>query len=498
MLLEFDRYAPRAQCVLGFLAAVAIFERGVLKFLGETAEPTLTFPLFLHRASESSTGFKSRKGGGEVKFLDTYFVPPDDPKHTGFNDRNVTAVIPLVARFMSELLAGDYFRTDSPLTRALALKDEGAAYARVADRIRRLADATVFERALDAINPDESFRLFLNRVFDGAERGLAHPEFPSLGIFDLRALKAENHGLDLRGDPNAGLFAVVREPRGWASQNEQDINLLVRDVLWIAPHDPKARTRHDCRGYYASSIDGAAFVVDQIQKDEDAIVVLGSLVREGKRDQRTRLVFSEFRYRHGLQATHGVVAGTTGEIAHSFFAAWKALVVRPDWPDLPKLEALLFQCDPSDAKVAFSILADTRAACVLFSKELRVSKPDVHQRREAFRSLIASDRGLMSPQHEALGDLLSQDLVQRLAAAVAQPAKADPAAAIESVMRALAAYASERWHLIEPAQIIVFKTAEHTREMRQVPVAARQFLQLLLEREETEPPRCPGRVERGA
>lgn len=494
MGLQFDKYQARAQCVLGFLAAVAIFERSVIKELGLSADPTLDFDRFLGWAHEKSTNIRAKAGERRRRLMDEYFLPPGHLRHAEFSGKNKQDVTPLVAEFMAGLLSDHYFREGSPLVTIRNQRPVDESYGRLARQIEDFKDKDYFQKVLDDSKPEtapqESLKRFLTKAFGEVPVELRHPNFPSLPIFDLRAVKAENHGVNIP-DANAGLLAIVREPRGLAAQEESDVNLLVRDILWLSPIDARAkmssaRAKAPVYGFYASLMDPDAFVIDAVQKEQDTIIVLGKLEHRGKKTQRTRVVFSKFQQSHPLQTSYGVVAGTTGDDG-DHFSAWKTLVIRPDWPDTAKLEALLYQCGPQEQATAYSILSDAGALCVLFSKDFRKEYPACQERRDTFRSLIASDPWLIAPRPDVLGDLLRAELTSTLASIFEEEprriggGRAGPDL-LYRVLDAIEKLITDRWHLIEPAQIIVFKEPHHTSTIEDLMSSIRQPLSLLLER----------------
>jgi hypothetical protein len=494
--LEFDEYTPHAQCVVALLAGLSIAERLAIKLLSPDRAASLPWDNFIARAHQVS--FRS---AGKMRYLDEYFRSPV-ANVVELNEKNPGS-IERIAYLIASLIGDLYFRPGSPLRLAEESVKAEPQLRELAGKLSEFSKAKHILDVLKKTNPTRAGRdECVLRYFAGAFEGpkLSHPDFPSLYIFDLIALKTEFHGRLLVGqnsDPNWGLFAVIREARGWAAEDPKNVNLLVRDALWIFPSE--LRKKLGFCGFYASVVDKNAFAIQEVELDEGTVVVLAKLDTSGTRRQRCKLIFADFDYSHPFQIRNGVIAGTTGGVSEPFFAAWKALVIRPNWDELP-LSALLLQCQKRDGIKVMGILTDSMAMGVLFSDPLRTRVPEVQRRREAFRAFVANDPELVPASATSLGEFVSRDLQSRLEAVV-EDAYADAAFPnpfnplpdttakkfINEIMEALAAHIKENWNLIDPAQIITFKKLKRTRNEAEVDAIIVSRLRHLLERQHVVP-----------
>ncbi|MBV8141842.1 MAG: hypothetical protein JOZ60_07350 [Verrucomicrobia bacterium] len=103
---------------------------------------------------------------------------------------------------------------------------------------------------------------FITKVF-GNFCGIPHIEFPPLPLICAPSVACEFHGLasdEGKSFSRPGLLAVLREARGWAVEpgQESDINLIVRDLLWLKCPDDLELRRGKITGLYFSAIDHLA------------------------------------------------------------------------------------------------------------------------------------------------------------------------------------------------------------------------------------------------
>lgn len=485
MFMEFDHYPPRNQCVVTLLATLSLVERSIIRSSGAEVTPSIHWSAFLECASQSS--FMS---SGEPRQLDEYFLNPRKAVRLGKNDETLGRVAKLVAEFVS----GFYFSKTSPFV--VAEKAKEPPYVEIIRRLRLFSSPDNVKSVLEASNPDRWGRGRCIREFLSVAVGkvpLRHPDHKTLSIFDDRAIKSEFHGLKgPKDNSNWGLFAVIREARGWAERNQPDVNIIVRDVLWLLPpnmRDPKSQFV----GFYVSVIDKAAFVVYDSQIEENSVIVLCTLNKEDGTHQRCKLMFADFTNSHPLQVRHGIITGMTGDSKQPYFAAWKALLIRPDWPDTSRLESLLSQLKPDQAELAHGITSDNNAAGVIFSNELRRKNADVQSRREGFRRIISDDAELTGNLSTTVGGFMSEQLKKQLGAAFdvlynkqLSGFSGDPDSLqddlIESAMDVLTAAIKQNWLYINPAQIITYKKALVTRRSADFPKEMLADLQKLLDR----------------
>jgi hypothetical protein len=463
MSLIFDEFRPRAQCFVGLLAAATVFERRLYRQIGQPFRQ-LSYDAIVEKASGVSTQFRIREEK-TVRYLDAYLRPPDQHPHTAIDDRNASSVTGPLCDFIADLLAQDFFLEGRPLDLACKGKLGSAQDREVANRLRQLMDKAYFRPFMTKqplkLKRNESLSKVLNDLFGDTVSGMTHPEFSSLALFDIRALKVEFHGVERRYTDfpaKGGLYAVVREPRGWAAENLDKTNIIVRDVFWLTPRKSYKGQSH--WGFYASVIDGSAFVIDQPAEEDDFVTTAHGVLRRKKRSAlRIRLVFA--KPLDSTAMSHGVLAGTAGDGRAPTFAAWKTLVISTDWDDSPKLQGVLFQLEAEDHQLAFDLLADVGVVGVLYSKRLRAEK-ESQERREKFRSLIDSDQLEGTPADQILGDFLSKDLQTAIAGAIGGSGRRTKTTIVDNVMSALGDYVKSRWHLIEPAQIIMYKALDKT------------------------------------
>ena len=492
MKLVFDKFHARMQCFVALLAAIAVFERYLAQQFGLAYTPT-EYKTVVAAAHEVPAYIRVKKDSTR-RLLSEYFRPAGDPlRRAELTKRNYVPVTPKILEFLQDFIEKAFLTEHSPIGKACAGALGNAQEQELAQRIQRFTKAELEEliEAIDEVEPedkgDASILPFLEETL--GEVNLPHPDFPCLALFDVRALKVEFHGFDLHDEPaekNWGLYSIIREPRGWAAEHKEKINSLVRDTLWLSP---RVCTKDEPRGFYTSAFDNDAFVIDDLRSDEDTVIAQGILAgsqESAEPTQRTRVVFSKFRRSRSLEASHGLVAGTAGDGRSPTFAAWKALIIRPDWQNLNKLQGVLFQLDQSaqsveeDAALAYKLLSDDRASGVLYSEKLKKrfpDFPDMSSRRRIFRSLIASDRTMVTSKREVLGDFLSKRLSDEFEIALTalhagkRPATGQAAAAAalrdtkaisELMMATLSNYVERVWHQFEPTQLIMFKSADYS------------------------------------
>lgn len=398
--IEFDEYTPRAQCVVSLIAALAIAERAIIRSRSLEVEPSLTWDGLLQCARN-----RAFRSGPKTRWLGEYFRSPVS-EAAELNKKN-PATTDRIAELVASVASEFYFRAGSPL--AVAKQDLGEDLGRLADKLAKFRQAEHFLNLLKLVNPedarqDECVRKLFQEAFGDAST-ICHPEFPSVRIFDLRAIKAEFHEVDGTEGSNWGLFAVIREAGGWAVRKTNDVNILLRDVLWLMPEEDREKEKKDIEdrliGYYASTIDDDIFIIEDADVEELNIITLKRLDDPGNR-QRCKLIFADFKHAHPLQVRNGIIAGRTqDEEGGPFFGAWKAVFIRPDWDDR-RLKTLLYQYGRCEVNMIKSLLIDANVMGVLFSDKLRSKIKEVQVWREAFRLVVANDPDLMDEPAENL------------------------------------------------------------------------------------------------
>jgi hypothetical protein len=170
-----------------------------------------------------------------------------------------------------------------------------------------------------------------------------HPLFPSRPLFDPVLLQAEFLPIRIEDslDPvtsNCDLYAVLREARGWTSPDPAETNILVRDLLWIRRSE-EPREHRDLTeveggdhpiGIYISAIDRSCLFVEKIDRDGPNVMLTACSGNASRYDQRMTMIFAGRGSRQPLRIRHGVLSGSAG--ADNNLAAWKCLIVRPEWP----------------------------------------------------------------------------------------------------------------------------------------------------------------------
>lgn len=476
-----DLYQPRALCALGLIDALALFERWIIKERGLDREPTLPRAKFLELAQMMVQGRNPNKD--PQRPLHSFLVPKNVPGSTEFSAKNVANVQPVYCEFVANLLREQYFCDGSPYSLLFQEKD-GSPECDLIERISKLREPQEIHNCLNAAHPDQSERKgalarFISQAFGQRWKSLRHPDFPSLDIFDAGAVAVESHSPpeDERDKkPNWGLFAVIREARGWTARTKQEINLLVRDIIWLPPpskdnKDKKTRSR----GFYASAVDGECFIIEphDVHHEEKMVIGLAQLAAPKHRTQRTRFMFAQFDEFRPLQLSHGLITGTTGEDGDPIFGAWKALIVRPDWTSASKLEGLLEFGNPkvNEANRAFDLLSDAGATGVIFSEALRKTHPAIQGRRMGFRALVANDMIERDQQDNSIGELISGEIQSRLESKIAEVTNSldmltmEDSDIADKVIDVFNDMVAESWNYIEPAQIIMFKKADALKDL---------------------------------
>jgi len=218
-----------------------------------------------------------------------------------------------------------------------------------------------------------------------------HPSLPCRA-FSEPSIKCRLFGLqhdDLDTQPNTGLFAIIREARGHRAQNAGDRNIVVRDALFVKQSESDEQV-----GFYYSAIDASAFSIKRhAPPRSEKITLSGRIVVEefGKLEAGAHTIKVDFRQRFNnfpLQYREALVSGETRQRNRA--AAWKALMIRPQWHDLNDLETAIATVD--NAVETGRYLMAQNVIGVLFQRQSGAESEELlalmETRRRAFRELI--------------------------------------------------------------------------------------------------------------
>lgn len=178
-----------------------------------------------------------------------------------------------------------------------------------------------------------------------------HPTLPA-SAFASAAVRSRLMGLrrTQREEANLGLFSVIREARGHTADHPDDRNLLVRDLIWIQRLPAK---EEEC-GYYFSTIDDSVCGL-QGQNTIDATRLTFHGLKRPEGPHSIRVACRIRRHEFPLQYREALIVGETRQEHRP--AAWKGLMIRPEWSD-EKLEIALATIEHAEA--IYSYLADKK------------------------------------------------------------------------------------------------------------------------------------------
>ena len=481
---EFDAYAPLAQSVLGLLAGLAVLDRAVRLKGSFGSAPIARYSDFIKRAENVALSRSVRVQGQARRISDYFRKPMQEPVALGGRSANSATVMAGIEALIRELVTKDFYANGSALS--LAKSDnpvqEFGKLRELAEKMWHFSEEHYFQKIYKRCNPTNArpatLEQFIKTAF-GDSGGAKHPTFPSLDIFDASALKAEFHQLydapQERADPSCGLFAVIRESRGFMAP-PGDAHKLVRELLWLMP---EKKREEDFFGFYISAVDRDVFIVENCLPENNTIVLNGT--SRGDRTQRFTLILEAFQQRHQLQFGHGVMAGLAAQhrsqpsraggrrasrqppLADApankpSVGAWRVLVIRPSW-DIG-LDRILYDCRREQTAKVRGVVSDVHAVGVLSGE-----KSICDDRRQAFHRLIANERHLRSRATEKLADFLFSEFEKQLDktnGATLSRAKAGKGNELRSIIRQLAGIIEEHWHLVEPAQVVNFGRIEHS------------------------------------
>jgi hypothetical protein len=306
-----------------------------------------------------------------------------------------------------------------------------------------------------------------------------HPLFRSLNLFDPILIKSEFLGISSENnerivDTRFHLYAVLREARGWSTHDPADMNMIVRDLLWVRlTGEPVQEFSGEIIGVYVSTIDNTCFYVTRVERQGSNNITLSFKSSDGKHDASpyiSLIMASGSRDGPPLQVSEGVLSGFA--LADSNLAAWKCVLVRPDpglWQFLPQLRTILAQANLNNLGQVYGACVDTSAVGVYYSEALRQRQPELQSRRERFRRLIVGDTDMPGDPGHAFGTFISAELNKILVDELRDietlgmdfsALRADEVA--ERISEVLNRFVEAKWHLIDPAQIVMIKKYEDT------------------------------------
>lgn len=467
-LVVFDRYQPRGQCAVAVIAACSIVERFVGKLLAPTYSPTFPDWDSVIAAASKLGGIVTASGHRQPAFR---YLQRPDLGGLMMRDGGQGPFEP-VSELLTELLK-PYFQPDRPLG---GLDQHGSKLSSEAiELLRRVKEAAQskhwykkqlveIENAGRKLGP---FTEFLERLGGGST--VPHPDFPGLPILSDLAIASEFHHLaPLKSarQVRRGLFVVLREARGWTvDANDTDkTNTIVRDLLWIEDMGQVVQGRSAIPGLYFSAYDKKAIEVSAKGDYEDAlklknILVTAKQVEDEEANQRFQLFFPVRKAPGSIEIRDAIIAGTGRDAMQ--LGAWKSLLTEPGWSEAERLETLIHVL--RDRAYSHAVLEK----CLLEGGYCGVLYHDGMQGafsiRDSFRRLLVGGHQQTDAVRD-FGGFLKDQIREVLSRTIASTSSlAPPYVALEKALSDLNALLRDRWHLVEPAQIITFisDTAEH-------------------------------------
>jgi hypothetical protein len=353
----------------------------------------------------------------------------------------------------------------------------------------------------DADHPDGNIIAALLRLATAAsDKNPAHPDLPGILASDQFALATECLGLVEAHDDAAwkktGLFCVIREARGPYTSEEKDINIIVRDVLWMRRStgpDVSGQIRDNESGnigYYFSTLDRTVYEIRNLLV-RNGMMMLDAVSFMQKGGERSLcMYYPESANDHPLHCREGIIMGTTRDEKRS--GAWKALIIRPDWPDLAALDAQLSvylrrlekrdRRNYADAIVkCFQFVSDNQLAGVLYSREWARNEksPEMDATRTRFRTMLWETRAQARREHIFVGNRLDALLRAVLAPSVAKQSTGGERQ-LNAIIGAIQKVLTDNWQLIEPPQLI---SSGYTPDTSKAGAATKDALQDFTRRE---------------
>lgn len=513
----FYRYLVRPACAAAAISALSLIERALMSMNGVTG--SRTFPSW-----DSVIEFAMHSGitqdSGVAVPIYRYLLRPDAVPSGKRKDkpvrlkaggdqgpvRNLSKLISLIA---NKFARGPAFQAASRLNN----QQQQAVSA-----FKKLCDEKWYESAIKALEgaspssgaqiDDVRLEKFLSEL-STATSGIAHPDFPGLPLICSLTIACEFHGLaSKRAGPRkrSGLFAVVREARGWTVEHgrDDDINLIVRDLLWVEDLDLIVTAgAGDVHGLYYSVYDNALYTV-QAKADVDLYrptrnVVVTANMEPGKREHGFHLFFPMRENAQPMSARDGIISGTARTPEQ--LAAWKVLLIEPNWPESDKLETLITLLHERQEIARLPhCLVEGKYCGVLYRQINDKKHKEQMERRDGFRRLVRGDSPSFTIE-KTFGGYLRDEIVQAISnqinEAINNPKHNFMIESIsdetindyaEKILGDFDKILQNRWHLVEPTQIITFVSEKNLTEMTPSDRQERErMIERLLVRTDIEP-----------
>jgi hypothetical protein len=246
--LQIDTLPPRNRAAAILISILSLAERVAIAQLpsGSAHRTFRNWPEILIYMRTHSEGFKSSgRERSAADFLDTAEHP------ISLTDRNETSAFRL--EIAIQQLFVQYLSPDGPLKQAFSRRfDSSPELQQFFDAVLRGVEmlgqkdglTKIFKSVTPSWSTDIIIRETISSVF-GQLSEPAHPVLGSVSVFDPLVVKSEFLGVNeqkswayddrawiARG--SLGLYAVIREARGWSSPDFDDRNIIVRDLLWVS------------------------------------------------------------------------------------------------------------------------------------------------------------------------------------------------------------------------------------------------------------------------
>lgn len=304
-----------------------------------------------------------------------------------------------------------------------------------------------------------------------------HPVLHGMLAADELALAAECLGiLEADGEPawkKTGLFCVVREARGPYTSEPRDINVVVRDLLWLrrcsgdnaSGQVPEEKTGPGGNlGFYFSAFDRIVYEIRNLTIRNGTMMIDAISFMETGSERSLCLYYPESMHDHPLHCREGVLMGTIRDPERS--GAWKVLIVRPDWSNLAELDAQLSIYLERMAKMGeqayrvavvkcFRFVSEARLVGVLYSRDWARREPDpkLDETRYQLRNMLWEQRAKARQDRIFLGSRVDAQL-DAAVRPILEIGVAGRKDVIEQAINAIRTVLTENWSLIEPPQLV--------------------------------------------
>ncbi|KSV75981.1 hypothetical protein N185_16165 [Sinorhizobium sp. GW3] len=499
-VLEFDLFSIHAQCVVAFVASIALLQKTIALIDNRDVE-ILTWPDFIAAAQDAPT-FKSQN---DHRSLELYFTIEDGEVARNLDARNGRTI-----RRVGDLLVQviENCQKNGSLTlvnqkdvrsgEVLRLLAQMASY--VEKQVGYHASKKVDEKRshlgdlIEAVQKKQKSRAlteFIESLY--GKSGLSHPAFPSLQMLDTTSLKAELLDLqEMKSDAgiHGGIFAILREARGWSENDERSRNLIVRDILWLLPQEVDGEEPARQAGIYVSATDHAAFTVDRIVPEENMLHLVGHM-ENPEATQRMKLILTKFDYGHDLEHRVGVLTGVTPKQVGQVLGSWKIVAIRPA-ENTRILNCLIAQLYQTSIELCSKLVTESRMCGVLYSNYLKEMQPDLKRRHVALRSLLKDDPETQERLSTSIGGYIRakfkddiKPLIKTLHSISPQDERYDDHVAEQAnyILDAVGLILLNNWTYVSPAQFSIHKENRQTRSVDDIDVETKGWLTHLLETE---------------